>query len=158
MTDKPPEDFSTMTSERAGELLVQMKKDFDASERAASAGLPEPNRPTDAEGNPIALPIGNIFLTPEQAEKRNTAETKDYLETVGFPARGTAAGDDLWNMIEGRSPVSAELQAEAERKLATFQRDADWRRRLFEGDARATREYHLATGIIAAGKIQHQQS
>ena len=158
MTDKTPEDLSTVTPERAGELLAQLKKDFDASERAASAGLPEPNRPTHADGNPIASPVGQIFLTPDEAEKRNLTETQSYLEANGFPARGTPAGDDLWNMVEGRSPVSPELQAEAERKLATFQRDADWRRRLFDGDARATREYHLATGIVRTGKIQRQQS
>jgi hypothetical protein len=159
MTDTTePENISTMTKERAGEILDQMKKSYDAGERAISAGLPEPNRPTDSEGNPIAAPIGQIFLTPAEAEKRNVAETRDYLEAHNFPVRGTAAGDDLWNMIEGRSPVSAELQAEAERKLASFQHSADWRRRLLEGDARAVREFHLATGIIAAGKIQRQQS
>lgn len=155
MTDdtKAPEDISTMSKERAGEVLATMTKNYNAA-----AAKNEPVRWTDPEGNAIPLPEGNIFLTPEETERRNTAETKDYLETAGFPPRGSAAGDDLWNMIEGRTPVSAVLQSEAERKLASFQRDGDWRRRLLDGEARAVREFHLATGIIAAGRIQRQQS
>ncbi len=147
------ENISTMTRERAGEVLDAMAKQYNAA-----VAKNEPVRPTDADGNPIALPEGNIFLSPEEAEKRNTAETKAYLEANGFPPRGTPVGDDLCDKIEGRSPVSAELQAEVEKKLASLNKDDEWRKKVLSGDARAVHEFHTATGLIAAGKIQRQQS
>lgn len=155
MTDTPktPEDISTMTRERAGEVLAQMTKQY-----STAAAKDEPVRPTDAEGNAISLPEGNIFLSPEEREKRNVAETKDYLEANGFPPRGTPVGDDLWDKIEERSPVSAELQAQVEKKLASLNKDEEWRKKVLKGDARAVHEFHTATGLIAAGKIQRQQS
>ena len=148
-----PEDISTMTKDRAGEVLAAMEKRYNAA-----AAKNEPVRPTDADGNPIALPEGNIFLSPEERETRNVAETKDYLEANGFPPRGTPVGDDLWDKIEGRSPVSAELQAQVEKKLASLNNDEEWRKKVLKGDARALRELHTAAGLIAAGKIQRQQS
>ena len=159
MTDDTQEDISGMTSDRAGELLAQMTKEFHAAQAALKAGLTpsEPPRPMDANGNLIPQPAADLFVTPEQRAAQQLAETKDHLERNGAPMRGTPVGDDLWNLIEGRSPVSPELQVEAERKLASLMKDADWGRRLLDGEARATREYHLATGIIAAGKIQRSE-
>src|SRR5262249_33606551 len=141
-----------MTPERATEILNQMGKEYRAAEAARKAGI-EPPRPTDVNGAPIPEPTG-LFLSPEERDAQRLNETKDYLERNGFPMRDTEVGQDMWNMIEGRSPVSSELQAEVERKLASLMHDQDWRRRFLEREARATREYHLATGIIAAGKIQ----
>src|SRR5262245_27325008 len=160
MTDTPQaENISSMSSERAGELLAQLTKEYHAAEAARKAGLTpyEPPRPTDADGKPIPLPTADIFTTPEEREARRMDETKNYLEANGFPMRDTPEGDDLWNMFEGRSPVSPELQAQAEKKLASFRNDADWRQRLEQKEERAVREFHLATGIIAAGKIQRSQ-
>src|SRR5262245_22409076 len=153
MTDTPQaENISQMSSERAGELLAQMTKEWHAAEAARKAGLTpyEPPRPTDADGNPIPLPTADIFTTPEQRDARRLDETKDYLEANGFPMRDTPVGDDLWNMIEGRSPVSPELQAQAEKKLASFLNDADWRQRLERKEETAMRQFHLASTIIAA--------
>jgi hypothetical protein len=50
MADTPePENISTMSPERAGELLAQMTKEYNAAEAARKAGLTpsEPPRPTE---------------------------------------------------------------------------------------------------------------
>jgi hypothetical protein len=157
--DTEQENISSMSAERAGEMLARMTKEWHAAEAARAAGLTpsEPPRPTDADGNPIPQPASDLFVSPEERDASRWAEARDHLEANGFPMRDTPVGDDLWNMIEGRSPVSPELQAQAEKKLASFLNDADWRARLERKEERAVREFHLATGIIAAGKIQREQ-
>jgi hypothetical protein len=161
MTDdtKQPEDIATMTPERAGELLTQMTKEFNAAEAARRAGLQpaEPPRPTDADGKPIPTPEGQIFLAPEERERRQMAETLDYLEANGAPMRDSAVGKDIWAYFDGRQPVTPEIQADVEKRLAAFMRDEEWVKRFNAKEERATRQFHTATTIIAAGKIQRPQ-
>jgi hypothetical protein len=116
----------------------------------------QPSQPLGADDKPIPLPDAGIVSSVEM-DRRRGLEGVAHLEAMGFPERGTPVGDDLHNLIEGRSPVTPELQKQAENKLASFERDAEWRRRFYAGDARTVREFHLATGIIAAGKIQRRQ-
>ena len=113
----------------------------------------ETPQPLGADGTPIALPDPGI-ISPEERDRRQTTETFEHLEARGFPLRGTPVGEDLHAMLNGLTPVSAELQAQAERKLASLEKSADWRKRFFDGEERAVREFHLATAIIAAGKAQ----
>jgi hypothetical protein len=123
MTDdtKQPEDIATMTPERAGELLTQMTKEFNAAEAARRAGLQpaEPPRPTDADGKPIPTPEGQIFLAPEERERRQMAETLDYLEANGAPMRDSAVGKDIWAYFDGRQPVTPEIQADVEKRATS---------------------------------------
>jgi hypothetical protein len=157
--EQEQENISQMSSERAGELLAQMGKEYRAAEAARAAGLTpaEPPRPTDANGNPIPVPAADLFVSPEQLAICHLAETKDYLEANGAPMRDTEVGADMWDHFEGRKTVTPELQALVERKLSSLLNDADWRRRLEMKEQRATREFRIATMLIAAGKIQRPQ-
>jgi hypothetical protein len=136
-----------------------MSKEYHAAETASKAGLQvnEPNRPTDANGDPIPSPAGQIFLTPEEREARRLAEAKDFFEANGLPERGTEIGDKIWDYFEGRKPVTPEFQAQVERRLASFLRDEDWVKRFNMREENAVRQFQTATAIIAAGKIQRQQ-
>jgi hypothetical protein len=147
-----PEDLWNVTPERAGELLAQKTQQYNATE--AGSAVKEPTPPTDADGKPIAPPVA--LLTPEERDAQRMAETQAWLEERGSPMRGTPLGDDL-DRIEGRKPVSAETQRAVERKLASLRNDAEWVRKFFSGDARAVEQWHIATGLIAAGKNQRFQ-
>jgi hypothetical protein len=57
-------------------------------------------------------------------------------------------------MMKGRSPVSPELQKATEAKLKSMQADPEWRKKLLAGDQEAERQFHIATTIITAGKMQ----
>jgi hypothetical protein len=135
----------------ATDAAAGAKTDTEASPKE------EPLRPTDADGKAIALPDPGI-LSSVALDQRRYAEAKDHLEATGFPERGTPVGDDLWGMIEGRLPVSPELQKAAQRKLSEFENDAEFRRKLFAGDPTARALWYNATAHIAAGKIQRPQA
>ena len=163
MTDEP-QDVFTMTPEQATARLAELTAAYraappsatpDPDAAAAVSSVKEPTRPTDADGKPIAPPVA--LLTPEQRDAQRMAETQAWLEERGSPMRGTPLGDDLWDRIEGRAPVTAETQRAVERKLASLHNDAEWRRKFFAGDARAVEQWHIATGLIAAGKNQRFQ-
>jgi hypothetical protein len=124
------------------------------SPQQATAALAEMSkRPLDILGKPIPLPPREIISSAELQERRN-AEFFNDLENRNFPARGTPVGDDLWNMMEGRSPVTPELQKATEAKLKSMQADLEWRNKLLAGDQEAERQFHIATAIITAGKMQ----
>src|SRR5215831_9985980 len=116
--NQEPQDGWTIGPDRAGELLADMNKVYIAAETARANGLPEPTRPTDADGKPIAGPE-KLFLSKEERDERHLADAKNYLEANGFPQEGTAEGDDLWGKIQGKSEVSPQLQAQVERKLTS---------------------------------------
>jgi hypothetical protein len=124
------------------------------SPEQATAALAElSGRPLDALGKPIPLPPREVISSAELQERRN-AEFFNDLENRNFPARGTPVGDDLWNMMEGRTPVTPELQKATEAKLKSMQADPEWRNKLLAGDQEAERQFHIATTIITAGKMQ----
>jgi hypothetical protein len=131
-----PNSIRGMSKDEAGALLAEMS-----------------GRPLDAFGKPIPLPPREVISSAELQERRN-AEFFNDLENRNFPARGTPVGDDLWNMMEGRSPVSPELQKATEAKLKSMQADPEWRKKLLAGDQEAERQFHVATAIITAGKMQ----
>src|ERR1035437_1582981 len=131
-----PNSIRGMSKDEAGALLAEMS-----------------GRPLDAFGKPIPLPPREVISSAELQERRN-AELFNDLENRNFPARGTPVGDDLWNMMKGRSPVSPELQKATEAKLKSMQADPEWRKKLLAGDQEAERQFHIATTIITAGKMQ----
>jgi hypothetical protein len=124
-----------------------------SSEQATAALAEMSKRPLDALGKPIPLPPREVISSAELQERRN-AEFFNDLENRNFPARGTPVGDDLWNMMEGRSPVTPELQKATEAKLKSMQADPAWRAKFMAGDQEAARQFHIATAIITAGKMQ----
>jgi hypothetical protein len=126
----------SLSKDEAGALLAEMS-----------------GRPLDAFGKPIPRPDSGIISSVE-LEARRTEEMISNLEAHNFPARGTPVGDDLWNMMEGRTPVTPELQKAAEAKLASMTADSEWRRKFSAGDQEAQRECYVANAIITAGKIQ----
>jgi hypothetical protein len=152
--DEPEEDLWNVTPERAGELLAQKAQQYSAAEAAGSA-VKEPTRPTDADGKPIAPPVA--LLTTQERDAQRLADAKDYLEEHGFPPRDSELGADLWDRLEGRAPVDAEMQKQVERKLASFRNDAEWRRKFFAGDARAVAQWNTCCSYIAGGKNQRFQ-
>jgi hypothetical protein len=131
-----PNSIRGMSKDEAGALLAEMS-----------------GRPLDAFGKPIPLPPREVISSAELQERRN-AEFFNDLENRNFPARGTPVGNDLWNMMKGRSPVSPELQKATEAKLKSMQADPEWRKKLLAGDQEAERQFHIATTIITAGKMQ----
>lgn len=131
-----PDDIRAMSPQQATAALAEMSK-----------------RPLDILGKPIPLPPREIISSAELQERRN-AEFFNDLENRNFPARGTPVGDDLWNMMEGRSPVTPELQKATEAKLKSMQADPAWRAKFMAGDQEAARQFHIATTIITAGKMQ----
>ena len=131
-----PNSIRGMSKDEAGALLAEMS-----------------GRPLDAFGKPIPLPPREVISSAELQERRN-AEFFNDLENRNFPARGTPVGDDLWDMMEGRSPVSPELQKATSAKLKSMQNDPAWRAKFMAGDQEAARQFHIATAIITAGQIQ----
>lgn len=126
----------------------------------AYVGSPEKREPPpmyDGEGKQVGpAPVG--IVSSHELDARRAQEGIAHLEEKGFPARGTPEGDDMWNMLEGRTVVPPELEKQVRLKWASLERDVDWRRRFFDGDPVAVREFHLATGILAAARIQREQT
>ena len=125
-----------MSKDEAGALLAEMS-----------------GRPLDAFGKPIPKPVSGIISSVE-LDARRAEEMISNLEAHNFPARGTPVGDDLHNMLDGRTPVTPELQKAAEAKLASMTADSEWRRKYFAGDQEAQRQCYVANAIITAGKKQ----
>jgi hypothetical protein len=131
-----PNSIRGMSKDEAGALLAEMS-----------------GRPLDAFGKPIPKPDSGIISSVE-LDARRAEEMIGDLEARNFPARGTPVGDDLHNMLDGRSPVTPELQKATEAKLKSMQADPEWRKKLLAGDEEAQRQFHIATAIITAGKMQ----
>jgi hypothetical protein len=160
-----------MSPEDAKAALAEMQRGWDRNkpvldklspdgirdmlpEQATAALAEMAGRPLDALGKPIPLPPPSGIISSYELEARRTEEMIGDLEARDFPARGTPVGDDLWNMIEGRTPVTPELQKATEAKLKSMQADQEWRKKLLAGDEEAQRQFHIATAIITAGKMQ----
>jgi hypothetical protein len=107
-------------------------------------------RPTDADGKPPFNPI----VSSHELLARNVAEIFIDLENRGFPARGTPIGDELHDFMEGRKPVTPEIEKAVRAKHKQCIADREWGKRLMEGEQRASHEWHIMTAIIAAAETQ----
>jgi len=116
--------------------FVEIREERDKSDRKP---IPAP---------PIVSIRSSHEIFAEQAE-----EAIRDLETKHFPARGTPVGDDLWDKIEGRSPIEPGLQEAVERKLKQFHSDKAWVKRLMDGDPETTRQWQIACGLLTACTI-----
>lgn len=131
-----PNSIRGLSKDEAGALLAEMS-----------------GRPLDAFGKPIPKPETGI-ISSDELDARRAEELITDLEARNFPQRGTPVGDDLHNMLDGRTPVTPELQKATEAKLAAMQKDSEWRQKYFAGDQEAERQFHIATTIITAAKMQ----
>jgi hypothetical protein len=165
------ENIQRMSPEVATATLAAMKKRHDAENpphksadgwlkmtpAEATAKLDElemARRPLGADGKPIpAAPI-NPIISSHELQARQIGEALNDLEVNGFPARGTPVGDDLHAMLDGRSPVTPEVERAVRAKHAQCLADRAWGQRLLQGEQTATREWHTMTAILAAVEVQ----
>lgn len=118
----------------------------------AAAALAE-RRPKDAEGKSISEAPFSGIESSEVLNARRAEVAITQLEEMHFPARGTPVGDDLWDRIDGKTPIEPGLQQKVEMKLKQFHADQAWVKRLMEGDPSTMREWHTACALLTACKI-----
>lgn len=169
--DLSRENISRMSPDMARDTLAAMQRQWaaenpiDFAEQGAFLRLTpeqataklEAMRPQGPDGKPIP-PAPISIMSSEQLNARRAEEAITDFEANHFPARTTDIGADIWNLMDGKSPVTADVLKAAETKLAQFVKDHAWGKRLMEGDPATTREFHLATAIVTAGRIQRDNA
>ena len=166
------ENIHRMSPELARETLAKMQAKYTAENPVdkntrdgwltvtpaeATAKLAEMDlarRPLGADGKPIPEVPFNPIISSHELKARNIGEALTDLEAHGFPARGTPVGDDLHNMMEGRTPVTPEIEKAVMAKHKQCLADRAWGQRLLEGDQATTREWHIMTAILTAVEVQ----
>lgn len=166
-TELTRDEISALSPDAATATLAAMQKQYVASQAIdktspdgirtmtpaeASAWLAD-RRPTGADDKPIPAPPYGGIESSHAKLARQSEEVIKHLEGQHFPERGTPVGDDLWNLLDGKTPIEPGLEQKVEAKLKQFYADQAWCTRLMQGDPLTMREWHLATALLTACRI-----
>jgi hypothetical protein len=130
-------DAWSMPPEAATEKLAQLTKDF-----AVANGQAPP---------PSSTPTVEDLLAAQEAaaDARDAAGLTAFLTETSLPA-GDPVGDDVMRYANQAQTITPELRAAVEAKIASWGKDREFMRRLFDGSAEEKRLLTIASAMLTA--------
>jgi hypothetical protein len=96
----------------------------------------------------------NIFAN---VEVRDAAAVTAHLRDTGL-SPDTTVGAECEKLINGTLGIEPDFRAFVDAKVDAWVNDAEWQKKLFAGDAEATRHFHAAMAARVAPVVDKNEN